>query len=42
MIAPIGEQEQSLMLFKRTEQGVQSERLAPVRFVPLVAGEIVL
>jgi protein-L-isoaspartate(D-aspartate) O-methyltransferase len=42
MIAPIGENEQTLMLFRKTEQGVISERLAAVRFVPLVAGEIVL
>lgn len=42
MVAPIGEHEQTLMLFKKTDQGVISERLASVRFVPLVAGEIVL
>ncbi|MFC0120200.1 protein-L-isoaspartate(D-aspartate) O-methyltransferase [Pseudoalteromonas xiamenensis] len=42
MIAPIGESEQTLMLFRKTEQGIQSEQLAAVRFVPLVAGEIVL
>lgn len=42
MIAPIGENEQTLMLFRKTDQGVISERLASVRFVPLVAGEIVL
>ncbi|MFC3034203.1 protein-L-isoaspartate(D-aspartate) O-methyltransferase [Pseudoalteromonas fenneropenaei] len=42
MIAPIGEQEQTLMRYSKTAEGIKAERLAAVRFVPLVAGDIVL
>ncbi|CCQ09556.1 Protein-L-isoaspartate O-methyltransferase [Pseudoalteromonas luteoviolacea B = ATCC 29581] len=42
MIVPIGESEQTLMRFHKTSQGITAEKLATVRFVPLVAGEIVL
>lgn len=40
LIAPIGEQQQYLTLIKRTTQGFSKEILEPVRFVPLVAGEL--
>ncbi len=40
LIAPIGEQQQYLTLIKRTTQGFSKDILEPVRFVPLVAGEL--
>ena len=40
LVAPVGQErrEQELMRVRRTEAGLRSESLGPVRFVPLVAG----
>jgi protein-L-isoaspartate(D-aspartate) O-methyltransferase len=40
IVAPIGEErrDQELVRVRRTETGLESENLGPVRFVPLVAG----
>jgi len=35
MIAPVGNRNQNLILYEKTEQGVISETLIPVRFVPM-------
>ncbi len=42
MIAPIGQasQAQALILFRRTEDGYETEELWPVRFVPMVEGTV--
>ena len=37
MILPVGEFYQELVLIKKTEQGLRTERLIPVRFVPMVS-----
>ena len=37
MILPVGEFYQELVLIKKTDQGLQKERLIPVRFVPMVS-----
>jgi len=37
MILPVGEFYQELVLIKKTDQGIQKERLLPVRFVPMVS-----
>jgi protein-L-isoaspartate(D-aspartate) O-methyltransferase len=39
MVIPVGGQEQELQLLQRTEQGIQIQRLFPVRFVPMTEGE---
>ncbi|MBD1581695.1 protein-L-isoaspartate(D-aspartate) O-methyltransferase [Pseudoalteromonas sp. S16_S37] len=41
LIVPLGEQEQHLTLFVRKGEHFVEHRLAPVRFVPLVAGDII-
>ncbi|CAH9053245.1 Protein-L-isoaspartate O-methyltransferase [Pseudoalteromonas holothuriae] len=41
LIVPLGEQEQQLTLFVRKGSQFIEHRLAPVRFVPLVAGDII-
>ncbi|MCF6435271.1 protein-L-isoaspartate(D-aspartate) O-methyltransferase [Pseudoalteromonas sp. MMG022] len=41
LIVPLGEQEQQLTLFVRKGKQLVEHRLAPVRFVPLVAGDII-
>ncbi|CAM4216378.1 protein-L-isoaspartate(D-aspartate) O-methyltransferase [Pseudoalteromonas byunsanensis] len=41
LIVPLGEQEQQLTLFVRKGEQFVEHRLAPVRFVPLVAGDII-
>ncbi|MDF0604230.1 protein-L-isoaspartate(D-aspartate) O-methyltransferase [Neisseriaceae bacterium TC5R-5] len=38
MIMPIGEEEQHLWLLEKTPQGLQKNRLDPVKFVPLLSG----
>lgn len=39
LITPVGDTEQHLWSFIKTEQGVQQHRLEPVRFVPLLPGK---
>jgi protein-L-isoaspartate(D-aspartate) O-methyltransferase len=39
LIAPVGTHRQYLMRSRRTPDGIERERLEPVRFVPLVHGE---
>ncbi|NOU51654.1 protein-L-isoaspartate(D-aspartate) O-methyltransferase [Pseudoalteromonas sp. JBTF-M23] len=41
LIVPLGEQTQQLTLFVRKGEQFIEHRLAPVRFVPLVAGDII-
>ncbi|WP_105169249.1 protein-L-isoaspartate(D-aspartate) O-methyltransferase [Pseudoalteromonas sp. T1lg23B] len=41
LIVPLGEQDQQLTLFVRKGEQFVEHRLAPVRFVPLVAGDII-
>jgi protein-L-isoaspartate(D-aspartate) O-methyltransferase len=38
LVAPVGDRRQYLVRVRRTEHGLQRERLDPVRFVPLVRG----
>ena len=40
MIAPIGEQDQQLMMVVRNGDTFTEHKVAPVRFVPLVPGDI--
>jgi protein-L-isoaspartate O-methyltransferase len=35
MILPVGDQEQHLVLVRRTETGLVQEEVLPVRFVPM-------
>jgi protein-L-isoaspartate(D-aspartate) O-methyltransferase len=39
LVAPVGTRRQYLVLTRRTPGGLQRQRLEPVRFVPLVAGQ---
>ena len=39
LVAPVGTRRQRLTRVRRTDQGLEAERLDPVRFVPLVRGE---
>lgn len=39
LVAPVGDFDQDLRVLERTAEGVTSETLFPVRFVPLVHGE---
>jgi protein-L-isoaspartate(D-aspartate) O-methyltransferase len=38
LVVPVGTEQQQLVVIRRTEQGFEEERVAAVRFVPLVAG----
>jgi protein-L-isoaspartate(D-aspartate) O-methyltransferase len=38
LVAPLGRRRQHLILSRRTELGIERQRLEPVRFVPLVEG----
>jgi protein-L-isoaspartate(D-aspartate) O-methyltransferase len=38
LVAPVGDRRQYLVRVRRTERGLERERLDPVRFVPLVRG----
>ena len=40
LVAPVGRRKQYLVRVRRTERGLMSERFDPVRFVPLVRGEV--
>ena len=35
MIVPVGDAYQELVMIRKTEHGVEKERLIPVRFVPM-------
>jgi protein-L-isoaspartate(D-aspartate) O-methyltransferase len=39
LVAPVGARRQRLTRVRRTERGLEAERLDPVRFVPLVHGQ---
>lgn len=39
LVAPVGTGDQELRVLERTAEGIVSERLFPVRFVPMVRGE---
>jgi len=39
MIVPVGERYQELTLIQRTQNGVDRQKLLPVRFVPMVRGD---
>jgi protein-L-isoaspartate(D-aspartate) O-methyltransferase len=39
LVAPVGEDEQDLVLVEKTEQGLRQRRVVPVRFVPMT-GEV--
>lgn len=36
MVIPVGEDNQTLKLIKRTTQGYQEQNILPVRFVPMI------
>ncbi|RRJ85088.1 protein-L-isoaspartate(D-aspartate) O-methyltransferase [Aestuariirhabdus litorea] len=40
LVIPVGGEKQELMLISKDEEGVNVERVEPVRFVPLLAGAI--
>lgn len=40
MVIPVGDQQQELLLIERTEQGFNEQIIEPVRFVPLVPGDL--
>ena len=40
MVVPMGLIHQELYLFKKTEKGIEKKRLLPVRFVPMIKGNI--